>query len=572
MTALGRTMTRPATVSIGDGVTLISGLILAVGFLFLTWLNISGQNFTASALLSTSTGETQSFAAGLFFIPLAAALAIASGLWGLVDARARRLSAFGGTLAGIFGLLYFVVFLFLNNQAEASGLLQAGFGLAFLAVVGLLAQMALPRPLAAHPYNWRDYLTITRVGVISVMFIAVGLWILISTTQSIPGDVTTLLTLDTAGTQGITVPTLGFSILVSLLYMAGGMVGLLPYPQAKRIRVGWLLLNGILIIPTVLVIIAAGGKTNITVMLQESLRVSTPIIMGAMAGLWCERSGVTNIAIEGMMLTGACFGFLAYTLLILGGSQIQVGQAQTIGVFFAVLAGGLMAALHAWLSITFKTNQIVSGTVINILAVGLTSFLRRDVLVGADTSRATLPILSIPLLKDLPVLGDVFFNGKPIFYMMFAIVIVTHIVMYYTRWGLRTRAVGENPHAADTLGINVIRNRWTNVIIGGMIAGLAGAWYTLETTGAFDDNMTAGQGFIALAAMIFGNWTPFGGAAGGLLFGFSVALGQRFQFLGVQIPAQFLQMVPYIITIVVLAGLIGKATPPKADGVPFEKE
>jgi simple sugar transport system permease protein len=168
--------------------------------------------------------------------------------------------------------------------------------------------------------------------------------------------------------------------------------------------------------------------------------------------------------------------------------------------------------------------------------------------------------------------GDVFFFGRPIFYSMFIILIVTHVVLFYTRWGLRTRAVGENPRAADTLGIKVNRNRWINVIIGGLIAGLAGAWFSLETNGSFDDNMTSGRGFIALAAMIFGKWTPIGAFGGGLLFGFSDALGQRFQFLGVPIPPQFLQMVPYVITIVVLAGLVGRAVAPKADGVPYEKE
>jgi simple sugar transport system permease protein len=331
-----------------------------------------------------------------------------------------------------------------------------------------------------------------------------------------------------------------------------------------------LLVNGLLLIPLMLVIIAAGGKTNITVMFTESFRLSTPIIMGAIAGLWAERSGVTNIAIEGMMLAGACLGFVIYSLLVARG--IEIGVAQFTGVISAVMAGAVMAALHAWLSIKFKTNQVVSGTVINILAIGITSYLRREVLVSSEAARSTLPIIAIPGLSTIPVVGTSLFNGKPIFYSMIILVIVSHVVLYYTRWGLRTRAVGENPHAADTLGINVIRNRWTNVIISGMIAGLAGAWFTLETTGSFDDQMTAGKGFIALAAMIFGNWTPFGAAAGGLLFGFSEALGQRFQFLGVPIPAQFLQMVPYLVTIIVLAGLIGKATPPKADGVPFEKE
>jgi simple sugar transport system permease protein len=232
-----------------------------------------------------------------------------------------------------------------------------------------------------------------------------------------------------------------------------------------------------------------------------------------------------------------------------------------------------MAALHAWLSITFKTNQIVSGTVINILAVGLTSFLRREVLLAnQDAGRETLQVLRIPVLSNLPVVGEELFTAKPIFFMMFILLVLTHVVLFYTRWGLRTRSVGENPHAADTLGIRVNRTRWINVIIGGLIAGLAGAWLSLETTGTFDDNMTAGRGFIALAAMIFGKWMPFGAFGGGLLFGFSSALETRFQILGVPLPPQFLQMTPYIVTMVVLAGLVGRATPPKADGVPYEKE
>jgi general nucleoside transport system permease protein len=417
--------------------------------------------------------------------------------------------------------------------------------------------------------SWRDYFSVTRIGVFSVFFLIVGIGILLGPARNIQGDVSTIFTLNQAGE--VSIASVPFLIVVAILYIVGGVVGLLPNPRLKRVKSWWLLLNGILIVPAVLVITAAGGRTNVVVLLQESLRVSTPLVLGALAGLWCERAGVVNIAIEGMMLTGACMGFVALMLLTTGDNGLQTPHAQFIGVIVAALSGAVMAVLHAWLSITFKTNQIVSGTVINILAIGLTSFIRRDVLITREATRGTITAFPIPVLKDIPVLGEVFFNGKPIFYGMFVLLVVTHVVMYYTRWGLRTRAVGENPHAADTLGINVIRNRWINVIIGGLIAGFAGAWFTLETTGAFSDNMTSGKGFIALAAMIFGNWTPIGAFAGGLLFGFSEALGQRFQFLGVPIPSQFLQMVPYVITIVVLAGLIGKASPPKADGIPYEK-
>jgi simple sugar transport system permease protein len=270
-----------------------------------------------------------------------------------------------------------------------------------------------------------------------------------------------------------------------------------------------------------------------------------------------------------MMLMGACFGFVVFTLLL---PSMPTASAQLIGVIVATISGGAAALLHAWLSITFKTDQIVSGTVINILAVGLTSFVRREVLLSSEAGRETLQPLRIPVLSEIPVVGDILFSGRPIFYSMFILLILTHVILFYTRWGLRTRAVGETPRAADTLGINVNRMRWINVIIGGLIAGLAGAWFSLETNGSFDDNMTSGRGFIALAALIFGKWMPFGAFGGGLLFGFSDALGQRFQFLGVPIPPQFLQMVPYVITIVVLAGLVGRAVGPRAAGTPYEKE
>lgn len=417
----------------------------------------------------------------------------------------------------------------------------------------------------ARSVSWRK-IKITRTLVFSILFVLAGAYLLTSAPETMTAETTTILTFG-AGLPSLPVPTLTFTIACAILWLVSGTVGLMPVPQ--RLKTIVLLISGVFIIPAVLIIAAADNSTNVTVMLQVSLRLATPIVMGALAGIWCERSGVTNIAIEGMMLTGACFGFVVFTGLL---GSMPTPHAQLIGVIVATLSGGLISMLHAWLSITFKTDQIVSGTVINILAIGLTSFIRREVLLSSDAGRESLQQLPIPVLSEIPVLGDVFFNGRPIFYSMFILLFVTHIVLFYTRWGLRTRAVGENPHAADTLGISVIRNRWINVIIGGLIAGLAGAWFSLETNGSFEDQMTSGRGFIGLAAMIFGKFMPFGAFGGGVLFGFSDALGQRFQFLGVAVPPQFLQMVPYVITIVVLAGLVGKSVAPKADGVPYDKE
>ena len=426
-------------------------------------------------------------------------------------------------------------------------------------------------PMQTQPATtWREHIHITRIGIFSVLFILLGLWTLFYVRPQIAPDAVATLTFGDGGQSALPITVAPYLMVIAILAIISGVIGVLPVEQVKRPKTWLLFVVGILIPPTILIIAATGQSTNATSMLSSSLRLSTPIVIGALAGLWCERSGVVNIAIEGMMLTGAAFGFLAYSLLV---PPMASGPALAIGVAVAILAGGIMAALHGWLSITFKTDQIVSGTVINILAIGLTSFMRREILLTAqDAGRETIQTLPIPILKDIPIAGEVFFNGKPIFYLMFVLLIVTHVMLFYTRWGLRTRAVGENPHAADTLGINVIRTRWVNVIIGGMIAGLAGAWLTLETAGTFDDNMTAGRGFIALAALIFGKYLPFGAFGGGLLFGFSSALETRFQILGVTLPPQFLQMIPYVVTIVVLAGLVGRTRPPAADGIPYEKE
>jgi simple sugar transport system permease protein len=428
--------------------------------------------------------------------------------------------------------------------------------------------MATMTTTVPHAHSTRRRFRVTRTQVFAVVFLLMGLALLNSGLRILPPDAITTLTFG-PNLPRIEVPTAAYSVVVGVLYVITGVLALIPRPGLRRLQRILLIIAGILIIPTLLIVAAADNSTNVTTMLSVSLRLSTPIVLGALAGIWAERSGVVNIAIEGMMLTGACFGFVTFTLLA---PSMTTSTAQFLGVAASVLSGGLMALLLGWLSITFGADQIVSGTAINILAVGVTSLVRREVLLSSEAGRETLQQIPIPLLKDLPVVGEILFTGRPIFYMMFVLLVFTTVVLFYTRWGLRMRAIAENPHAADTVGVNVIRMRWRNIFISGMIAGLAGAWFSLETTGSFDDNMTSGRGFIALAAMIFGNWMPFGAFLGGLLFGFSDALGQRFQFLGVAIPPQFLQMVPYIVTIIVLAGLVGRSRPPKATGKPYKKE
>jgi ABC-type uncharacterized transport system permease subunit len=297
-------------------------------------------------------------------------------------------------------------------------------------------------------------------------------------------------------------------------------------------------------------------------MLATTLRFATPITLGALAGLFCERSGVVNIAIEGMMLSAAFGAFVV----------AAVTHSLLVGLLAGIVTGGLMALLHAWLSVTFKVDQIVSGTVINILAVGLTGFLDTQVLQQAGLQSAGLfPRVPIPILADLPVLGPIF-SQQPIAWLSIILVIVAHFVLFYTRWGLRTRAVGENPRAADTVGINVPFMRYANVITGGMIAGIGGAYFTLEAVPSFETLMTNGRGFIALAALIFGGWTPWGAWAAALLFGAANALQINAQQFGIPLPAQLTGMFPYLLTIIILAGVIGRAAPPAAVGQPYEAE
>jgi ABC-type uncharacterized transport system permease subunit len=312
--------------------------------------------------------------------------------------------------------------------------------------------------------------------------------------------------------------------------------------------------------------------------LAQTLRVATPIALAAFCGVVCERSGVVDIGIEGKMLMAAMVAYavnlFSYQALLTSMDAATAGTiSRWIALVAALISAVLLQALHAVVSIKFKADQIISGTVVNILALGITGYFYRQYLAqNLPAGPGTFPIVKIPILSDIPVVGPILFQQQPITYILMILAFVIHYVLFYTPWGLRTRSVGEHPRAADTLGINVIRNRYTNVLLGGVIAGFAGAWFTLEAVDVFNPGMTNGLGFIGLAAMIFGKWTPFGALAGALIFGLGSSVTTTLSFNRPDIPSQIPQMLPYILTIIVLTGVVGRAVPPAADGQPYEKQ
>ena len=296
--------------------------------------------------------------------------------------------------------------------------------------------------------------------------------------------------------------------------------------------------------------------------------------------------GITPQLLALQLFTGLALGAI-YVLLAVGlslifgmltvvnfahGAFFMLGAY--VGLFAAILIGGLVAALHAYLVIRFKVDQIVSGVAINIFGAGFTAFMSSRFLQKSGdllNNSGVFPTISIPGLAKIPILGPMLFENNIIIYLMILLVVAMHIMLFYTPWGLRTRAVGEHPKAADTLGVNVYLMRYVNVIIGGIIAGLGGAYFTIGSVGRFDEQMTSGKGFIGLAAMIFGKWNPFGAFSSSLIFGFADSLQVKLQILRVPIPSEFLLMAPYIVTMIVLTGVVGRAIPPAADGQPYEK-
>lgn len=350
-------------------------------------------------------------------------------------------------------------------------------------------------------------------------------------------------------------------------YIAAAVLAFLGARQFVRGGTRWTSISigiGLAIAVAAFLVWATAGKAfSLTGMLQATMVRAVPIALGGLAGVLSERVAVINIAIEGMLLAGAFTGAIAGSLI--GGWG---------GLAAAVAVGGLFGFLLAALVVTYRMDQIIAGVVINLFVLGLTSYVSSQVfqeyrfLNNAPVFRT----VKIPLIGDIPVIGPMLFQQNIFVYGALIMVAAATYYLFHTRHGLRARAVGEHPRAADTLGINVYRTRFINVTMAGMVAGFGGAWFTLGTVGRFDENMTGGRGFIGLAAMIFGRWHPVGALMAALVFGFADSLQQKLALLNTPIPSEFLSMAPYIATIIVVAGLIGRARPPAADGKPYTKE
>jgi general nucleoside transport system permease protein len=302
--------------------------------------------------------------------------------------------------------------------------------------------------------------------------------------------------------------------------------------------------------------------TSIGTLLASTIRNATPLIFAALGGMFSERSGVVNIGLEGLMLISAFAGVVG---AFISGSAL-------VGLGFGLAAGLIFALIHALMCITFEADQIISGTAINLLALGGTGFLMVLIFGSGGTSPRVSGFkeVAIPLLSDIPLIGPALFNQSLLVYLMYALIPITWFAVFRTPFGLRLRATGEVPEAVDTAGVSVARMRYYGVALSGLLAALGGVYLSMGILSAFTENMTVGRGFIALAALIFGRWNPIGAAGAALLFGFGLAVS--FQVPQEAIPIEFIQMLPYVLTIVALAGFGGRAIAPAAIGRPYRKE
>ncbi len=397
-------------------------------------------------------------------------------------------------------------------------------------------------------------------GLFTVLFAALPLLV--------PRDGVTTFRL-TAGNEVIALPDVALPANLTAwlaVIMMAAVTGYAFYLAGNRRRVPlWIIVAYVVVVLVgFLAWAGAGGMLPLVGLLGGALALATPLILGALGGVIGERAGVVNIAIEAQLLAGA------FTAAIVG----SLTRSPWAGLIAAMAAGVLVALVLALFAITYYVDQVIVGVVLNVLVIGMTTFLFRQVLSpNAEALNSPVPFRAfpIPLLSEIPLLGPVLFRQTALVYIMYVVVFLVWYGIYRTKWGLRLRAVGEHPQAADTVGINVAHTRYMNVLLAGAVAGLGGAFYTLVSVPRFNAEMTAGAGFIALAAVIFGKWDPIRATLAALLFGFATNLQGVLSVIGSPIPSQFMLMLPYIVTIFAVAGLVGRSRPPAADGVPYIK-
>ena len=348
-----------------------------------------------------------------------------------------------------------------------------------------------------------------------------------------------------------------------VLSLVGIGISYLQFKRGKKILLGSFIF-GFGSILAFLCWTASGKFVPFTGILQGAVMFSVPLIFGSMSGLLCEKSGVINIAIEGQLLFAACVSAMV----------ASISHNVIVGLLFAPIAGALVSLLLAFFAIKYQVDQVILGFVLNVLVIGITGYIYSKLLVPyGDVWNVgpTFKRISIPILSEIPVVGPIFFNQTIVVYLMYAIVAVIQFALFKTRWGLRTRAIGELPIAADSVGIDVNRLRYKNVLLAGLVAGIGGSYFTLGAVGSFTKEMTSGAGFIALACLIFGKWTPRGAVTAALFFGFTTSLQGNLSIIGVSIPSEFMLMVPYVATIIAVSGLVGRVRAPAADGIPYSR-
>jgi simple sugar transport system permease protein len=414
--------------------------------------------------------------------------------------------------------------------------------------------------VSAKPVTWKVPVLLAVLGVVAFIFFGI-----MGPNQTAKFGISS--SGDFFQLPAIEVPAFLGGIVLSVLML--GLAGYAVYLKTRNeASPGWLpIVFIVLFVAAFLIWVVGGARTpsiSLAGLIAGSVTLAVPLVFGSLSGVLCERVGVVNIAIEGQLLGGAFTAAMVATLT----------KSPFIGLLAAAVAGAIVSMVLAVFSIKYLVNQIIVGVVLNVLVSGLTGFLFSTVMQANKAqfnSPGRLPIIDIPVLSSIPVIGPILFKQSVVGYLMYIAVIVVWIGLFKTKWGLRVRAVGEHPQAADTMGIKVNATRFWNVTLGGAVAGIGGSFFTLVAIDSFTKEISGGRGFIALAALIFGRWNPIGAFFAALLFGFADNLQSIVTIIGTPVPSQFMAMLPYLVTVLAVAGLVGRSRPPAASGIPYDK-